>query len=153
MLRYSITLLFIITLAGLKSQGSPMQEADRIVGIWVHEFGKSRIKIEKTGDRYHGKLVWMAEIKNDTGATATDLRNTNATLRDRPLLGSRIIQQFVYKGEDEWVNGSIYDPEKGKTFCGTLKLVSSDVLVIRGFPCQMSLMGRRETWRRFTGQP
>ena len=40
---------------------TPDDEGDRLVGIWAPSNGKARVKVEKIGNKYYGKIVWLRE--------------------------------------------------------------------------------------------
>jgi uncharacterized protein (DUF2147 family) len=48
---------------------------------------------------------------------------------------------------DDWVDGTVVDPENGKEYKGKIWAVSKDALKMRGF-VGISLLGRTETWTR-----
>jgi uncharacterized protein (DUF2147 family) len=124
-------------------------EADRIVGTWVPSHGKARVKIEKIGSKYFGKSVWLKEPNDANGNPKTDINNPDPALRNQPRLGLRIMKDFVYEGEGVWSGGTVYDPEKGKTYCGKIKWIDADHLDLRGSICGFNLLGRTDTWTRF----
>ncbi len=124
-------------------------EADRIIGTWVPSHGKARVKIEKIGTKFFGKTVWLKDPNDDKGNPKTDINNPDPALRNQPRLGLRIMKDFVYEGEGVWSGGTVYDPEKGKTYCGKIKWIDADHLDLRGSICGFSVLGRTDTWTRF----
>lgn len=122
------------------------QQPDAIVGTWVNASGKGHIQIYKQGDKYYGKLVWLKEPNDAQGNPKLDVKNPNASLRTKPLLGSIILRDFVYD-DKEWNSGRIYDPQNGKEYKCFLRLKDSKTLNVRGY-VGVSLLGRTETWTR-----
>ena len=57
-----------------------------------------------------------------------------------------ILKDFVFKGK-AWEDGSVYDPNNGKTYSCNMKLKSTDELEIRGF-IGFSLLGRTTVWTK-----
>jgi uncharacterized protein (DUF2147 family) len=57
-----------------------------------------------------------------------------------------IIRNFHPDGE-QWVGGSVVDPENGKEYKGKITAVGKDKLNMRGF-IGISLLGRTQTWLR-----
>ena len=53
----------------------------------------------------------------------------------------------MYDGDGLWKKGTIYDPDNGKTYKCKLRLVSDDVLNVRGY-IGVSLIGRTSQWTR-----
>lgn len=124
-------------------------EADKILGTWLVKDGKSHIKIEKIGTKYFGKVVWLKEPNDpETGKPETDDKNPDESLQNTPILGLRIMKDFVYEGKGVFKSGNVYDPNKGKTYCGKITLIDNNTLDLRGSICGFSILGRTETWTR-----
>ena len=66
--------------------------------------------------------------------------------KNKLILGLVIIRNFHPDGDD-WVGGTVVDPENGKVYQGKLWTVGNDDLHMRGF-VGFSLFGRTETWVR-----
>jgi len=122
-------------------------EADAIVGVWETGSGKARVKIDKSGDTFFGRIVWLKEPNNEQGKPKTDKNNPDESLRSKPLLGYRMLDKFTYAGNKTWENGTIYDPENGSTYSCTMTLTDENTLEVRGF-IGVSLFGRTDVWKR-----
>lgn len=123
-------------------------EADRLVGVWEPSNGKARVKIEKIGTKYYGKIVWLKEPNDpNTGQPKVDKNNPDESLRTVPLRGYRMLKDFVYKGKDEWTEGTIYDPENGSTYKCIIKMKDNNTLDIRGY-IGVEALGRTDVWKR-----
>lgn len=121
---------------------------DRLLGVWEPSNGRARVKIEKIGTKYFGKIVWLKEpVDAETGKPKLDKNNPDATLRSVPLKGYRMLKDFIYKGEDEWSEGTIYDPQNGSTYSCTIKMKDANTLDIRGY-IGISTFGRTDVWKR-----
>ena len=93
---------------------SPEGEGDRLVGVWAPSNGKARVKVEKIGNKYYGKIVWLREpIDPVTQLPKVDKNNPDASMQNVPLKGYRLLKDFIYSGNNEWTEGTIYDPENG----------------------------------------
>jgi uncharacterized protein (DUF2147 family) len=57
------------------------------------------------------------------------------------------MQGFEKTKDNFWENGTIYDPNNGKTYKSHITLVNSNQLNVRGF-IGFSLLGRTENWTR-----
>jgi len=124
------------------------QSGDDIIGLWEPSSGKARVKIEKIGTKYYGKIVWLREpIDPDTKKPKTDKNNEDEKMRNVPLRGYRMLKDFVYDASSkEWSGGTIYDPESGSLYsCVITK--DKDVLNIRGY-VGVKALGRTDTWKR-----
>lgn len=138
------TLLLSLTTLTLAAQDG----ADKLLGLWQPSNGKARVKIEKIGSKYYGKIVWLREPNDpETGDPKTDQNNPDESLRDTPLRGYRILKDFEYTGKKEWSEGTIYDPENGSTYNCVIKLKDDNTLDIRGY-IGVKALGRTDVWKR-----
>ncbi len=69
------------------------------------------------------------------------------SLRNKPVLGMEILRGLRRDG-DRWVDGSILDPENGKTYRTTVWLDKQERLRVRGY---WGPFYRTQTWRRAGG--
>lgn len=121
-------------------------QSNNIVGYWLTAAGDSQIHIFKTSDgKYCGKVVWMKDDQD-----SKDDKNPNPKLQNRKVLGLQILNNFQYNDRDkEWINGTIYDPNNGKTYdCYMWFDDNRDQLKIKGFVLGIRFLGRQETWKR-----
>jgi uncharacterized protein (DUF2147 family) len=141
------TLLLLFILISVKSGLLAQSESDALLGVWESGSGKARVKIDKSTDKYFGKIVWLREPNNEEGKPKVDKNNPEERLRTTPLLGYRMLKDFSYKGEKTWEDGTIYDPENGSTYSCTIKMTDENTLEVRGF-IGVSLFGRTDVWKR-----
>lgn len=116
-------------------------EADRLLGTYMSAGNKGRVVISKDGDKYKGTLVWSVT------PGALDKNNPDPAERTKKLAGKVILKNFVYAGKNVWDSGTIYDPEKGKTYSCKITLKPDGNLTVRGF-IGVSLIGRNTEWTR-----
>jgi uncharacterized protein (DUF2147 family) len=144
--------LLILVLTSILPFGFTSQDpkGDRLIGVWEPSNGRSRIKIEKIGAKYFGKIVWLKEpIDPNTNKNKVDKNNPDTSMRNVPLKGYRILKDFVYQGKNEWSEGSIYDPENGSTYNCVINMKNDNVLDIRGY-IGIKALGRTDSWKRLT---
>lgn len=146
----ALTLLFGVNVAttALADNG------DAVVGMWLTKDGKARVEIVKDGDVYDGKIVWLKEpqypaddAKGMGGQTKVDRENPDPFQRTEPIIGLPLVKGFKYAGDNVWNDGSIYDPESGKTYSCKMTLMMDGTLRVRGY-VGISLFGRTEIWTR-----
>ncbi len=144
-----IALIAIAFCFTLQVQGQAPESADseKILGVWESGSGKARVKIDKAGDLYTGRIVWLREPLNEEGKPKVDKNNPDEKLRTAPLLGYRMLKDFKYVGDLTWEEGTIYDPENGSTYSCTIKMTDPNTLDVRGF-IGVSLFGRTDVWKR-----
>jgi uncharacterized protein (DUF2147 family) len=142
---FVITLLICVCASFTDAQVS---ESDRILGVWEPGNGKARVKIEKIGEKYYGKIVWLREPNDaNTGQPKVDKHNPDQSIRNVPLKGYRLLKDFKYSGSNVWENGTIYDPENGSTYKCVIKMTDSNTLDIRGY-IGVEALGRTDVWKR-----
>ncbi len=153
MVRHTFLLIFTLALL-LTAWPAHASERDGIVGSWNTEDHEAVIEIFRCGRKYCGRIEWIrepdytAEDNNGkAGLPKVDDRNPNPELRDRPLLGTEILYGFAFAGASVWKKGRIYNPDNGKTYSGTITLVSPDTLHLRGF-FLVPLFGKTTEWTR-----
>ena len=142
MKRYSL-IFVLITVLGLTASA---QKGDAILGSWANPSGEDHVLIYKKGDKFFGKLDWIKHPNDEQGKPKTDKNNPDPALRSNPDLGLELLKNFTYDGDDEYTDGTIYDPKNGKTYSCKMTLDGSN-LKIRGY-IGISLFGRTETWTR-----
>lgn len=140
MKNYFLTFLFV-AVAGIFSAQA------QVTGKWKtidDETGeaKSIVEIYEQNGKIYGKVV---EILNPAKKKATCV-NCKGTDKNKPIEGMIIIRGLQKDG-DEYTDGDILDPNKGKLYSCTIKLDGKDKLDVRGF-MGISLLGRSQTWTR-----
>ena len=132
-------------------------DGEGILGLWntqPEEYGYARVEVTKQDDRYHGQIVWLSEPDfppDDEGGmggkTKIDRENPEPDMRDRPIVGLRLLENFKYAGKTLWKGGTIYDPANGKTYKCNIKLQDDGTLKVRGY-IGVPLLGRTAIWSR-----
>jgi len=127
------------------------QEADKILGVWWNEEKTSKIEIEKEDGKYIGTIVYVIPENYENGEPPKDDENPDESLRDRSILGLQILEGFEYDAKDEeWEDGTIYDPKSGNTYDCYAWLESNNLLKLKGFVGGIRWLGRSSEWYRTT---
>ena len=137
---------FVILFTIAFALGATAQNANAIVGKWLNSSGEGQIQIYKKGDNFFGKLAWMKVPNDANGKPKLDVKNPDKNLQSRPKLGLEILKDFTFDGENGYENGTIYDPQSGKTYRCKMTL-NGDELKVRGY-VGISLLGRTEKFKR-----
>ncbi len=121
------------------------QQSDAIVGEWYNQEKTATILVYKKSGLYFGKINTSPE----SGKTkpANDEKNPDKALQTKPIVGLEILKNFVFTKEKIWDEGTIYDPNNGKTYSSFIKMVDYNTLDIRGY-VGISLLGRTTQWTR-----
>jgi len=114
-----------------------------ITGLWYNEDKTGKIRIFEKDNQFFGELTW---VDLDPGDSGLDDNNPDQQMRSKPLVGLLILKGFEYD-DGAYEDGTIYDPENGKTYSCTMKLEDINKLYVRGF-IGFSLIGRTTYWTR-----
>lgn len=117
------------------------KKAEDVAGVWETASG-GYVQLYEEGDVWKGKIVG-----SKSGETRYDKNNPDESKRDRRLLGLNILDGLEYVGNGEFENGTIYDPNNGKTYKAKATQTGPDTLEARGF-IGISLIGKSQTWTR-----
>lgn len=142
--------LFIVTLLLFLSSCLLAQNANKVLGVWLTQDGDSKVTITKDSNgKFNGEITWLDEPLNDEGKPKVDEENPKKSLQSRPIMGLRLLDGFIYdKSKDEWVDGTIYDPNNGKTYkCLMWFDKDPNKLSVKGY-IGFSLIGREVVWTR-----
>jgi uncharacterized protein (DUF2147 family) len=135
--------LIAVHAAGAQELSPKLQSA---VGHWqvVNSDGTPGGHVETYLE--NGKLFGkVTEVR--PGRTPHDLCDKCQGVASKELiLGMVILRNFHPEGDD-WVEGTVLDPENGKEYKGKIWAVGKDQLHMRGF-IGVSLFGRTATWTR-----
>ena len=141
----SLTLFF-----WLKFSLTTFAQSDAILGEWYTADKDAVVTIFADGNTISGKTTWMEEPNDSKGNPKLDKENPDENLRSRKRMGLKIMQDFVYKGDNVWEDGKIYKPSNGKTYGGTATLVNKNTLELEGYLISLPFIGKTSTWTRKT---
>lgn len=114
-------------------------KADDIIGTYMTAENEGKVEITKRNNKYYGKLVWTKTPGK------LDSNNPDPKQKTDKLAGKEILKDFVFDGDDQWSDGTIYDPKNGKTYDCKLTPDEKGNLNVRGF-IGISLIGRTSFW-------
>ncbi len=123
-------------------------KAEGIVDEWATQGYSARVRIAPCladSNLFCGTITWLWDPTDDSGAPMIDRNNPSRELQQRPLIGLNLLHNFRAVDATHWADGSIYDPESGRTYKSSLRLKSPDLLEVSGcvlFFCQTQI------WRR-----
>lgn len=137
--------LIMITLC-LSSKAFCQKEL--IEGNWLDEEKKGKVKIFKaTNGKYYGKIIWLKEPNMKDGTPKVDYYSPKEANRNNPVMGMQILRGFEKKSAALFEEGTIYDPQNGKTYSCKITVKDKNTLNIRGF-IGVSMLGRTTVWTR-----
>jgi uncharacterized protein (DUF2147 family) len=113
-------------------------------GMWLTEDGEAKIKVAACGNAMCGTIAWLKEPNDKaTNKPKTDKNNANASLRERPVIGSPVLLSMKADGADKW-SGQLYNAEDGKTYSGNIAL-AGNTMKVQG--C-VTIICKTKTWTR-----
>ncbi|HVK82179.1 MAG TPA: DUF2147 domain-containing protein [Verrucomicrobiae bacterium] len=132
-------LIFAATLA-FTSQA----HANSFNGLWRTPVdGGGLIRIAQCGQAFCGEVVDSPRLRENPDQR--DVRNTNEALRNRRLMGLRIIEARSTR-PNELNDGWVYNPEDGNTYHGSIRLLPDGRLRVTG--CAIWPLCRNQIWTR-----
>lgn len=139
-MKITITIAVLVISMALAGSANAQSKADKIVGYYLTyddetNAEKSQVQIFKsTNGKYYGKIVWLKEPLTKAGKPKVDDKNPDAKLQKRAIIGLEMLKGFKYNATDnEWVDGSIYNPASGKTYNCYINFESATKVKIRGY--------------------
>ncbi len=135
-----LSILLISFLTGIMNPDKLSEtKPDDILGTYWSPKKDGKIEIYKRGNKYYGKTIWGKNPRKDT-------KNPDPKLRSRDVIGMEFLRDFVFDGDDEWIDGKVYDPTSGNTYSCKMWLEDGNV-ELKGY-VGISLLGRSETLER-----
>jgi len=127
---------------------SPMPPSPE--GYWLTEKKSGIIEVFPCpdGDALCGRIAWFRIKPDDPNPQGLDLKNPDPALRTHSLCGLVFMKGFKADEPNDWEDGSVYDPDSGKTWHATMKLRDDGTLRLHGY-IGVSLIGASEIWTRF----
>jgi len=148
---FAMKTLFICTVLACTMFGyanaQNTNSADALNGTWLVQDGSAKVKIEKSGGKYSGRIAWLKKPNDKYGKAVLDNKNPEVSLQNRQILGLLLLKDFIYDGDNVWTDGTIYDPDSGKTYSCKITFKNNQLIEVRGY-VGISLFGRTENWKR-----
>lgn len=104
--------------------GASAARADTIDGRWRVSDGTSVIVISPCGGTRCATVAWTSKGDHDA-------LNADPTLRDRPLIGLRVIWDLKEGADKVWA-GTGYNPNDGNTYATKVTIKSASEIEISG---------------------
>jgi uncharacterized protein (DUF2147 family) len=123
-------LLFAVASALSFGFAAPSLAGSTPVGTWRDNEKGSIIRVYECG----GGMC--AQVVKPYHAGAKDAYNSNPALRERPITGLIIMDRAKKSGSNIW-SGTLYNAEDGKSYSGSMSVVSDDELEMKG--CAFSM--------------
>lgn len=123
---------------------------NEILGSWYNDIKSSKIEIYEEKGLYYGRIIWLEDPANSDGSTPrVDEFNEDPTLTKRQLMNLVILKELRWNSsEKEWQEGTIYDPNNGKTYECYCLLQEDGTLYFKGYVLGITWLGRSTVWTK-----
>jgi uncharacterized protein (DUF2147 family) len=127
-------------------------QPDDILGIWMVPEKDAKIEISKNSQsKYVGKIIWLEVPNDDEGKPRKDINNKSEELRNRPVLGIEVVNNFSFnEAKKQWDGGEVYNSRDGKVYAGYMRINDDGTLMLRGHVKGFKFLGKTNTWTRTT---
>lgn len=138
-----------------RAEAQATGDGDRIVGRWLtaaSSAGRATVEVTRAADGTFEAVIVALEKPlyppGDpmAGRERVDREHPDPARRSQPIIGLRFLEGFRSR-DGVWSGGTVYDPDNGKTYRGTLELAADGSLEVRGY-IGIPLLGRTTTWQR-----
>ena len=116
---------------------SLLSQAQSCTGYWITiddatGLKKSIVELYKKDGVLYGKVVYI--YKRGKDGPNSKCTECSGKLYNQPVMGMLIVKQMQWSGS-QWEDGSILDPDNGKTYTCTIWLneANKDKLNVRGY--------------------
>jgi uncharacterized protein (DUF2147 family) len=110
-------------------------------GEWQVAESFATIRIVDCGDSYWGVVA------SEQRPGGIDENNPDPAKRGRPTLGMPVLLHMIQTGPNEW-SGQIYNSNDGRTYSGSISLLSSEILRVTG--CVLGFLCGGQEWTRLS---
>jgi uncharacterized protein (DUF2147 family) len=140
---------FVLLLSASPATVAVAQSASP-VGNWATADKSGIIEIYHCtdSDALCGRLAWFQIKADDPNPQGLDLKDPDPARRNQPLCGLTFMYGFKAAQPNIWEDGTVYDPDSGKTYHAKMKLLDDGALDLHGY-IGISLIGRSEIWTRY----
>ena len=122
--------------------GAPAFAADP-TGLWQTPTNGGQVRISRCGQALCGVLVTSDHIR--ATPDMRDAKNRDTALRSRTLRNLPLLNGFT-GGPTEWRGGTVYNPDDGRTYSGSITMQNDNTLRLQG--CVVRPLCRNQTWTR-----
>ena len=108
----------------------PVYAADPI-GLWQTADGEAKIRITRCEKGICGAIIWLKEPNDSEGKPKLDRENVDQEQKKRPMLGLEIFHNLQQTSPNKY-QGSLYNPDDGRIYDGTLELGADGLIKMKG---------------------
>ena len=141
----SFSIIFLFMLSSLTAFTQNISDhKTQIIGKWKTHDNRAIVEIYEQGGKYFGIIVWLQNAIDKAGKPRTDIENSNKEKQNISLIGLTIMNNFVFD-DNEFIKGTVYDPDSGNTYNCKLWLTENNTLKVRDY---CGIFYKTFTWTR-----
>ena len=139
-----LNLALLTAAAALTLQSPAAAQNSDVTGLWRTPVdGGGLVRLTPCGGDICGTVVDSPRLR--THPDQRDVNNRDPDQRHRPLRGLRMLRATP-EGGGRWGDGWVYNPEDGRTYRGSLRLLSNGQLRLTA--CVVAPLCRTQTWTK-----
>lgn len=123
--------------------------ATGLPGEWLTEDKDAALTIAECGGHLCGRIIWLDSARDRGGSVRLDRNNPDRAKQGQRICGLVVIRDLKPTGANTW-GGEVYNPQDGKTYRGTITVLSDNALRLRAY-IGLPIFGRSQTWTRVAG--
>ena len=138
----------LLVISAAQAVAADKEPADQVLGKFWFPKKNGKFEVKKEKGIYTGRVIAYDD------PDALDKNNPDAELAKRKFIGIEMLSDFKYDPKkNQWLGGTIYDGDSGKTYKCSLWFEGDDTKVMKGRGyVGVSLFGRTETFERVTAE-
>jgi uncharacterized protein (DUF2147 family) len=115
-------------------------------GVWLTEDKDAALTITECDGQLCGRIIWLESATDRSGSPRRDQENPDPAKQRQRICGLVVITGLEPSGPDTW-DGSVYNPQDGKTYSGNITVLSDTTLKLRAY-IGLPIFGKSQTWTR-----
>lgn len=115
-------------------------------GVWLTEDKDAALTITQCGGQLCGRIIWLESATDRSGSPRLDHNNPDPAKQTQQICGLVVITGLKPSGPSTW-DGSVYNPQDGNTYSGTITVLSDATLKLRAY-IGLPIFGKSQTWTR-----
>lgn len=128
---------------------SSFAHASPLLGTWLTKEQKATVEIKactNKPDRFCGTIIALKNPLEKDGSEKLDKHNDDKALRQRPVIGINLIEDFKKESDSDYGDGRIYNPEDGNLYDSDIEFKDQNTIKVSG--CVLRFLCKTQIWTR-----
>jgi uncharacterized protein (DUF2147 family) len=122
-----------VLFAATAANATTAVNASPLTGVWTTEDGLGAVEFYPCAEKRCGRIVWLKNPRGDDGKPLHDANNPKKEAREKPICELDIVHDLQLQRDGTWDQGTIYDPDEGKTYSVAVKVLPKGDLEVTGY--------------------